>query len=270
VSEAHAQFERDYNERYAPTWTFERDSDGILVVRFHQQGPSGGQVDDRDRRGVPSLPTAERLWSQISHDDLNRVVILTGEGRVFSDSWQSTRPPGFYNPTMWSKALYSVPRSLDAFLDIPTILIAAVNGPASVHAEYLLLCDIVIAADTATFGDQPHFMNGHVPGDGVNVLWPLLLGWNRGRDFLLSGKSLSARYACDLGLVREVVPHDELLPRCREVAREMLRADQLTLRFTAMALRAQLKQLFHQFMPHSMALEGLAFVDQSMRAPDGD
>lgn len=52
---------------------------------------------------------------------------------------------------------------------------------------------LVIASDTATFQDAPHFPNGIVPGDGVHIVWPLLLGPNRGRYFLLTGQRLSAQ-----------------------------------------------------------------------------
>jgi enoyl-CoA hydratase/carnithine racemase len=62
----------------------------------------------------------------------------------------------------------------------------------------LQLCDIVIASDTATFQDDPHFLNGIVPGDGVHIIWPLLLGPNRGRYFLLTGQKLSAQEALSL------------------------------------------------------------------------
>jgi len=49
-------------------------------------------------------------------------------------------------------------------------MIAAVNGPALIHAELALLCDIVLASETAVFQDLPHFPSGLVPGDGVHVV----------------------------------------------------------------------------------------------------
>ncbi len=90
-------------------------------------------------------------------------------------------------------------------LNIEVPMIAAVNGPALIHAELAVLCDIVIASDNAEFQDAPHFPNGVVPGDGVHVVWPLVLGPNRGRYFLLTGQKLSAKEALDLGVVSEVV-----------------------------------------------------------------
>ena len=48
------------------------------------------------------------------------------------------------------------------------------------HSEIPLLCDVVLAADTAAFQDSGHFMSNLVPGDGVHVVYPMLLGANRG------------------------------------------------------------------------------------------
>ena len=71
-------------------------------------------------------------------------------------------------------------------LDIKVPLIAAVNGPVRLHSEYILLADIVLATPSAVFQDKPHFEFGIVPGDGVNLLWPEVIGSVRGRYFILT------------------------------------------------------------------------------------
>src|ERR1700729_1709504 len=97
-------------------------------------------------------------------------------------------------------------RLLDNLLNIDVPVIGAVNGPARIHAELAVLSDIVLAAETAVFQDAAHMPNGVVPGDGVHVVWPLLLGPNRGRYFLLTGQRLSADEAQAAGVVSEVLP----------------------------------------------------------------
>ena len=92
-------------------------------------------------------------------------------------------------------------------------MISAINGPAWRHSEIPLLCDIVLAADTAQFQDSAHFLSDVVPGDGMHIVYPLLLGMNRGRYFLLTGQTLDAQKALELGLVAEVLPPDKLLAR---------------------------------------------------------
>jgi enoyl-CoA hydratase/carnithine racemase len=98
-------------------------------------------------------------------------------------------------------------------LEIEVPVISAVNGPAWRHSEIPLLCDIVLAADTAQFQDSAHFPSDVVPGDGMHIVYPLLLGMNRGRYFLLTGQTLNAQKALELGLVAEVHPPDKLLGR---------------------------------------------------------
>src|SRR6202043_3825594 len=106
-------------------------------------------------------------------------------------------------------------------LNIEVPMIAAVNGPALIHAELAVLCDIVLAADHAEFQDAPHLPLGIVPGEGVHIVWPLLLGPNRGRYFLLTGEEISAQQALTLNVVAEVLPPERLLPRAHELASQL-------------------------------------------------
>jgi enoyl-CoA hydratase/carnithine racemase len=147
-------------------------------------------------------------------------------------------------------------------LEIEVPMVAAVNCPATVHAELALLCDIVFASDTATFKDAPHFRFGTVPGDGVHLLWPLLLGMNRGRHFLLTGKKFDAQEALDLGLVAEVMPQAELLDRTWEIARDLNKRPAITLRYARLAMTQILKQVFQNNLSYGLALEGLGAWNQ--------
>ena len=136
-------------------------------------------------------------------------------------------------------------------------VIAAVNGPALIHAEIAVLSDIVIASENTEFQDAPHFPNGVVPGDGVHIVWPLVLGINRGRYFLLTGQKLSAGEAQRLGVVSEVVPRDRLLSRAREIAEEIVKKPTLATRYGRVALTQQLKRAMLDNLGYGLALEGL-------------
>ena len=140
-------------------------------------------------------------------------------------------------------------------------MIAAVNGPATVHAELALLCDVVLAANHATFQDAPHFPSGLVPGDGVHVVWPMLLGLNRARYFLMTGQELSANEALDLGVVNEVMPQADLLDRAWAIARGIRQRPELTVRLTREAMLQPVKRAMLDYLPYGLALEGLAACD---------
>jgi enoyl-CoA hydratase/carnithine racemase len=100
-----------------------------------------------------------------------------------------------------------------------------------------------------------------VPGDGVHVVWPMLLGLNRGRYFLMTGQELSAREALDLGVVNEVMPQSKLLARAWELARKIRQRPAVTTRLTREAMLMQVKRAMLEQLPYGLALEGLAACD---------
>jgi hypothetical protein len=71
---------------------------------------------------------------------------------------------------------------------------------------------VVLAAEDTVFQDATHFLNGIPPADGMYTIWTTLLGLNRGRDFLLTGRVLTAQEALEYGAVSEVLPRQDLLP----------------------------------------------------------
>ena len=115
----------------------------------------------------------------------------------------------------------------------------------------------MLAAEEAEFQDSGHFMNGLVPGDGVHIVYPLLMGLNRGRYFLLTGQTLSSHQAMDMGLVNEVMPKDQLLGRAWELAEQLAQQPTLVLRYTRVLLTQNLKRQMHDLLGYGLALEGL-------------
>jgi len=227
---------------------------GILQMTFHT---NGGPLQ---WGGVPhsEFPLA---FADVGSDPENRIVIMTGTGDAFSG------PPGTpagtpkRAPREWDQTYWEGKRLLTNLLDIEVPMISAINGPALRHSEIPLLCDIVLASETAAFQDSGHFMSGLIPGDGVHIVYPLLLGLNRGRYFLLTGQRIEAQEAKTLGLVNEVLPQAELLPRAWELAEQLAQQSDIVLRYSRVALTQVVKRHMHDLLGYGLALEGLGSAD---------
>jgi enoyl-CoA hydratase len=102
--------------------------------------------------------------------------------------------------------------------ELPKAVIMAVNGYAlGGGCELALAGDIILAADTASFG-QPEINLGIIPGFGGTQRLPRLIGRTRALELILTGRRFSAQEAFELGLVNRVVPADQLMDTAREVA----------------------------------------------------
>ena len=241
----------EYSQKYDHI-KFERE-DGILQLSMH----SGGSDLEW---GFSPHQELGYCFGDIAADPDNKVIIFTGSGATFIHN-EDLGSDGVSAEVWATHVLPDAKRLLMNLLEIQAPMIAAVNGPATVHAELALLCDIVLAADHATFQDAPHYPSGLVPGDGVHVVWPMLLGLNRGRYFLMTGQQLSAKEAFDLGVVNEVMPQAKLLPRAWELARKIRSRPALTTRLTREAMLMQVKRAMLEQLPYGLALEGLAACD---------
>ena len=252
LERADTTFEQ-YRNKYTSI-TLERSPDGILEVTVHTDG---GPL----QWSLLAHNELEDAFLQIGRDPANEVVILTGTGEYFCgpaiDPGQHPNrrnmTPEIYDPIYWEGK-----HLLPNLLAIEAPIISAINGPAVRHAEIPLVSDVVLASDDTYFQDTAHFAGGMVPGDGMHIVMPLLMGANRGRYFLLTGQKVGADEARSIGIVNEVLSRDDLLPRARELARQLLLQPRLVRRYTRTVLTEDLRAKMHGLLGYGLALEGLA------------
>ncbi len=256
----------DYQSKYRHV-KMERH-DGILQILLHTDG---GPL----QWGPSSQRELVQAFTDIGADRDNRIVIMSGVGDQFIGP---KAEPGrsFYKEVqdhitadLLDRTHWNAKRLMTRMLDIEVPIIAVVNGPATRHSELALMCDIVLAADEATFEDTAHFqIASQVPGDGVNIVYTLLLGLNRARYFMLMGEVIDAKRAQELGLVAEVMPRDALLPRAWEIARQLATKNDLLLRYTRIVLTQPLRNWMERDVTYHLGMEALAKLDKEDVHPD--
>ena len=182
-------------------------ADSIATIKFNRP-------EKRNAFGGPMREEILDALDKIAADDDIRAVIVTGEGRAFSaggdiqhlkhlrDNHDET---GFRNILAYGQKITRAMRALGK------PVIAAVNGPcAGAGLSFALGCDIRIAADTATFGPSFALIGLH-PDWGGSWFLPRLVGTAKACELVFTGTMVSAQEAEKIGLVNNVVSHDQLL-----------------------------------------------------------
>jgi enoyl-CoA hydratase len=162
------------------------------------------------------------VMQRLDADDRVEVIILTGADPAFCaglDLKELGRDDyGFLSPLD-----PAVPQS--PFGDIAKPVIGAINGAAVTGGlELALNCDFIIASERAVFADT-HCQVGVQPWWGLTVLLPQAIGLRRAKQMSITGNYVDAATAANWGLVNCVVSHDDLLPVCRALARDVVSGD---------------------------------------------
>jgi enoyl-CoA hydratase/carnithine racemase len=189
------------------------------------------------------------------------VLVVTGSGDRFMTDIDGPSLDDPTKPAVWDKTTAEGRRVMQRLVDLEMPIVAAVNGPVTVHSEYVLVADVVVAADTTVFSDFPHPAFGLVPGDGIVLTWEETIGLNRARYLTLTQGSFTAQQAERWGAVAEVLPLDQVLPRARELAESLAAKPQLLTRYLAVTVRQRLSRRMAEAYLLGSALEGLTGAD---------
>jgi len=199
------------------------------------------------------------VFTDAAHDEGSDVIVLTGAGRAFSAGGDIAHMQSVVdNPDLFIKEADQARRIVSSLLDLEKPIIARINGHAvGLGATLALLCDVSFMSDKAKIGD-PHVAVGLVAGDGGAVIWPHLVGFNRAKEYLMTGELLDAATAERIGLVNHAVAADGLDAAVDAFCDRLAAGSTRAIRWTKSLVNMQLKQIADMVMPAGMALETIS------------
>ena len=233
------------------------EKEGKLAIVTLNQGDTGNRIAHQFHVEL------QEIWGDLARDKEVNAILLTAAGKYFSlggnIKGMLDRPGGdvFEEGDMMEPA--GARKIVQNILDCEQPIVCAINGDCmGLAATVALLCDITVASETARIAD-PHVKIGLVAGDGGAVIWPLLVGPNRAKEFLMRGTMIKGADAARMGLVNHAHPADQVYAKAREIAEELANGPTWAIRWTKLSVNKQLKDQFNLIMDTSFALEMASF-----------
>lgn len=226
--------------------------DGVLVVTLNRP-------EQRNALDVVMHRELTLLYESIVADEEPNAVVLTGAGKYFSVGADFSVMEGNVSyPDGHPGLLIDSVGMARNILAVRIPMISAINGDAiGIGATISLFCDIVYISDTARIAD-PHVKGGMVAGDGGAVLWPMLIGPNRAKEFLMTGDLVTAQEADRLGLVNHVVPADTVMDAAMAMARRLADGPAVAIRLNKRLVNKELEMRVAQLYDLSVAFEAIS------------
>lgn len=214
-------------------------------IRIDRHGAVGViSIARRARFNSLDVETAQDLRKaglQLARDREVRAVVLRGDGGVFCSGADlkyiaaggdegvgylspEARPakPGYGK--VFKQILEYIHSTISEIRRAPKPFVAAVDGPTAAGGLGIAMaCDLVIAADRATF-EWAYFKTGLTGAESTTFMLPRLVGFHKAMELVLLGERLTAAEAQGVGLVNRVVPHAELDERALELAQRLAEA----------------------------------------------
>jgi enoyl-CoA hydratase len=212
----------------------------------------------------------EQIWIDLGADSDVNAIIFTGAGRAFcaGGDIKGMAEGGFAGSEGAKKgkgrgrgAIQAANgrRLVENMLDVEQPIIGAINGDAvGLGATLALLCDITVVSEKARFADT-HVKVGVVAGDGGAVIWPLLIGPHRAKEFLMRGNFIDGARAERIGMVNYAVAPEQVMAKSKELAQELADGPTYAIRWSKLAVNKWLKEQANLIMDTGLAYEMMTF-----------
>ncbi|MCL5734635.1 MAG: enoyl-CoA hydratase-related protein [Actinobacteria bacterium] len=213
---------------------------------------------------VQLLEELNEAISRVERDNDVRVLVITGAGKAFVAGADIAHMGGFTpeQAKEWSELGQGILARLE---NVKKPVIAAVNGYAlGGGTELAMACDIRVASDRAIFG-QPEVKLGMIAGFGGTQRLPRLVGPGKAKEMLFTGDHYDAAAALAMGLVNEVVPAEELVGYCLDMAKKIASNGTEAVRLSKQAVNGGLDLPLKEALRLETALYSLVFSTHEPR-----
>jgi enoyl-CoA hydratase len=235
------------------------DDDGVVVVTLNR--PQALNAANDELHGAVA-----GIWSELATRSGVGAVVLTGAGKAFSAGGDLPLLDGMVGDLeLRSRIMAEAATIVRSIVEFPFPIVAAVNGPAvGLGCSLASLSDLVVMAEDAYLAD-PHVALGLVAGDGGALTWPMNMGLQRVKEFLLLGGRIPARQAMEFGLANRVVAAGEVVAEARELARRLAALPPQALRETRRVLNQPLVARLDAALDEIMAAETASFDEPAFQ-----
>lgn len=225
--------------------------DGVAVIQMNNPKAMNALEDEL---------SAELLsaYQDVAADETIGAVILTGAEKAFCAGGDLKKlSKGFPSAEAGYDYMKSFRTMVTTFMNMPKPTIAAVNGFA-VGAGFCIAmqADLVLASDKAKFGMA--FANvGLIPDLAGLYTLPRLVGLQRAKELVFTGRNVGAEEAKEMGIVNQVVPHDELMAEAKKLAKRLADGPRVALRMAKNVMNDSINMTLEQLLdlePHAQAI----------------
>jgi enoyl-CoA hydratase len=204
--------------------------DGVCVLKFNRPKVSNAL-------SFELLEELKAAVEEVAADQNIRVLVLTGEGDKAFVAGADVGPMKDFTP-LEARKFSQFGQGIFCMLEsLPIPVIACVNGFAlGGGGEVAMACDLVYAADTAKFG-QPEINLGLIPALGGTQRLSRLVGRNRTLELCLTGRTIDAKEAFEIGMINRVIPANLLWDETMKVASDLASKGRVAVRTIKNAIR---------------------------------
>jgi enoyl-CoA hydratase len=233
-------------------------SDGIALLTVNRPG----SLNALNSEVIAELECA--LY-EIEHDSQAQVVIITGSGEKAFVAGADIKEMAAMTSYEGHQFALKGQRVMLFIQKMTKPVIAAVNGYAlGGGLELALACDVIYASENAKLG-FPEVILGIIPGFGGTQNLARLIGPNKAKELVLTGRMIPAQKALAWGIVNEVFPQAELAAKARDLAREIAKNGRIGVDYAKNAIVNGLNMTKEEGFRYESSLFGVLFATEDQK-----